>query len=87
MPLPDFVTYVELPPIRCPQCQAEVTGSTRGSVFSDNLRWYCSPECEAAHQVQQALRREACICNHNPETTDGPDIECPVHGLGESDYP
>jgi hypothetical protein len=22
----------------------------------------------------------ACICDHNPETTDGPDIDCPIHG-------
>jgi len=29
------------------------------------------PECE---------RGGPCICDMNPETTDGPDIECPLHG-------
>jgi hypothetical protein len=23
---------------------------------------------------------EECICNYNPETTDGPEEHCPVHG-------
>lgn len=22
-----------------------------------------------------------CICDVNPETTEGPDIECPIHGI------
>jgi hypothetical protein len=26
-----------------------------------------------------ALRRE-CVCDRNPDTTDGPDIDCPEHG-------
>ena len=28
-----------------------------------------------------------CICDHNPATMDGPNIECPVHGMAEIECP
>jgi hypothetical protein len=32
------------------------------------------------HERAVLRHRDQCICDTNPDTTDGPDIDCPEHG-------
>jgi hypothetical protein len=39
------------------------------------------------HPAAAATRDGRCICDHNPDTSDGPEEDCPVHGWGVYEIP
>jgi hypothetical protein len=44
-----------------------------------------APYVDDAWQVRPAISLDPnCICDINPNTTDGPNIECPTHGIDAS---
>lgn len=69
----------------CPRC-----GQSRddGLAFNRNAcghEWH--GEGQLAGPGEDGPEPPECTCDTNPATTDGPSIECPVHGLGEDERP
>ena len=49
--------------------------------YRASLDWW-----QSNYQTVQSLINELCICDNDPETTRGPEHDCPVPGHGEDEW-